>query len=499
MLIKLSELYKKDWPDSLSYRAFVLYVYDLVVTNKLYDKLEHSFYTETTGMGEAEQYVPLDERRPSSKNNICKKVVDDSISLLFSEAHFPKIHSNDANTRNALRIISKANNLNLVMMEAAFFGSIGSVAIQVGIVKGQLFYQPMKTIFLTPEFDNEKTRNLIKVTEKKPVTGWDLFQAGYDIKGRDFEKSYWYMREWTDKEEIHYVPWNSEKENFKVTVDKDRTIQHNLGFVPIVWIRNLPGGNAIDGLCTFEGSVDIMIDRDYLTSQSGRGLRYSADPTLLIKAADSLTGKDAIIRSADRALVIGEDSDAKLLEIAGTAASAVDKHIRTLRDSGIEAIHGNRANADKLSVAQSGRAMEMMNQDLVWLADRLRITYGEGGLMELLRMTLKILNGDALKIYDSFIPKTKKDAEITLVWPPWYSLTPDDLQKKSIALTTLVNGKLLSKRTAIRELAPEFDIEDVDEELKQINKEWDALEKEINDNEGKKSSNDNITEGDNNV
>lgn len=478
MLIKLSELYTDDWPDALSVRSFVLFMYDKVVTNKLYDKLQYSFYTESR-KGSADPYIPLEERRPSSRNNICKEVVDDSTSLLFSEGHFPKIHTEDDDTRNTLRLIAKDCKLNAVMLEAALFGSIGSVAIQVGIIKGKLFYLPIKTVFLTPEFDNEKTRDLLSVTEKRQVSGAELADAGYPIKEGDLGDTFWFMRVWDSKEEIYYKPWTDTQESkkgFKLTKDVKRTVTHNLGFVPIVWIKNLPGGDLIDGLCTFEGSIDIMIDRDYLLSQSGRGLRYSADPTLLIKAANSMVGDETLIKSADRALVIGEDGDAKLLEIAGTAAAAVDKHIRTLRDSGLEAIHGNRTNADKLSVAQSGKAMEMMNQDLVWLSDKLRITYGEVGLVAILRMTLKLISKQRIVINGKVLPKVDANAEITLVWPPWYSLTPDDLQKKSIALTTLVNGRLLSRETAIRELAPEFDIEDVNEEIAKIDSEQAKLQ-----------------------
>lgn len=470
MLIKLSELYTNDWPDALSPRSFVLYMYDKVATNKLYNCLQYPFYQERRETG-PDPYIPISERRPSSKNNICKEVVDDSTSLLFSEGHFPKIHSDDKDTRNALRLISKNCKLNEVMMEAALYGAIGSVAIQVGIVKGQLFYLPMKTIFLTPEFDNEKTKNLISVTEKKQVSGYDLAADGYPIKKDDLEETFWFMRVWGANQETYYKPWTDTQEakaNFKLIIDKDRTVTHNLGYVPIVWIRNLPGGDLVDGLCTFEGSIDIMIDRDYLLSQSGRGLRYSADPTLLIKAANSLVGDDTIVKSADRALVIGEDGDAKLLEITGAAAAAVDKHIRTLRESGLEAMHGNRADVDKLSVAQSGKAMEMMNQNLVWLADKLRISYGEGGLVDVLDMTLKLLDGENIKLKGKMLPKIKRNAEITLVWPPWYSYTPDDLQKMAIALSTMVKSGLISRETAIRELAHEFDIDDVAEEMRKI-------------------------------
>ena len=242
MLIKLSDLYTKNWPTELSVRSFVLFIYDKVVTNTLYGKLgeenvlQYSFYTESKEAG-VDAYIPLDQRRPSAKNNICKKVVDDSTSLLFSEGHFPKIHAEDATTRDALRIIAKNENLNEIMLEAALFGSIGSVAIHLGIVNGELFYLPMKTIFLTPEFDNEKTRVLKSVTEKKQVSGCELVDAGYPIKDDELDEVFWFMRVWDTEEEIYYKPWTdveASKKNFKLVVDKERTVKHNLGYVPIV-------------------------------------------------------------------------------------------------------------------------------------------------------------------------------------------------------------------------------------------------------------------------
>ena len=88
--------------------------------------------------------------------------------------------------------------------------------------------------------------------------------------------------------------------------------------------------------------------------------------------------------------MVSEKGDARLLEIGGTASAAVIEYVRTLRELALESVHGNRANADRLTAAQSGRALELMNQGLIWLADNLRIklrgrrsavtrTYGPAG------------------------------------------------------------------------------------------------------------------------
>ena len=147
----------------------------------------------------------------------------------------------------------------------------------------------------------------------------------------------------------------------------------------MVWVRNLPGpsstGDPADGACTFRAAIETQIEIDYQLSQAGRGLKYSSDPTLLIK--EPATTDNEIIKGAGNALVVTEKGDAKLLEIGGTASAAVIEYVRTLREFALESVHGNRANADRLTAAQSGRALELLNQGLVWLADNLRTSYGE--------------------------------------------------------------------------------------------------------------------------
>ena len=61
-------------------------------------------------------------------------------------------------------------------------------------------------------------------------------------------------------------------------------------------------------------------------------------------------------------------------------------------------MHGNRANADKLSAAQSGRALELMHQALIWLADHLRQSYGEDGLLPLIRFVGRVSRAMPLKV-----------------------------------------------------------------------------------------------------
>ena len=294
--------------------------------------------------------------------------------------------------KSVLADVAKETRLNQVMTEAAIRGSIGSAAILMRVLRGRVFLSALDTIYLTPSWDPEAPDTLARVVERYKVSGSVLASAGYEAL--DPAGTYWFMRIWDEQAETWFLPWPAADADIPPVIDASRTVTHGLGFVPLVWVRNLPGpsssGDPNEGGCTFRAAIETQIEIDYQLSQAGRGLKYSSDPTLLIK--EPATSDREIVKGAGNALVVTEKGDAKLLEIGGTASAAVIEYVRTLREFALESIHGNRASADRLTAAQSGRALELMNQGLVWLADNLRVSYGEGALLSLARMVVRASN-----------------------------------------------------------------------------------------------------------
>ena len=237
-----------------------------------------------------------------------------------------------------------------------------------------------------------------------------------------------------------------------------------------MWIRNLPGpsatGDELDGACTFRAAIETSVEIDYQLSEAGRGLKYSSDPTLLIKEPASSDAE--MIKGAGNALVVTEKGDAKLLEIGGTASSAVIEYVRTLRELALESIHGNRSDASRLSAAASGRALELMQQGLIWLSDNLRISYGEGALLTLARMVLRAAQLYPLQIRSVPAPKLDPAAALSLLWPRWHPSTADDRHKDALTLSTLAAAGQISRETAVAAIADTYDIEDTAAELEKI-------------------------------
>jgi hypothetical protein len=432
-----------------------------VLDGTIYDGLLYQFHEERNGAGE---YVPLRMRKPSVRYGLCRVIVEDSVALLFSAAHFPAVECADAQTAGVLADIIRETRLNEVMINAAICGSVGSVAILLRVLRGRIFFSVLDSLYLTPVWDAAAPDVLARVTEKYKVGGADLIAQGYE--GIDPGGLYWFQRIWDEGAETWYLPWAVNDPMAVPVVDVARSVQHGLGFVPLVWIRNLPGGDGIDGACTFRNAIETNIEIDYQLSQAGRGLKYSSDPTLLIK--EPATSDSEIVKGAGNALVVSEKGDAKLLEIGGTACDAVISYVRTLREFALESVHGNRASADRLTAAQSGRALELMNQGLIWLADNLRISYGDGGMLALLKMIVRASTVFPLTVMGAQVPALDVTQRLTLRWPRWYPLSADDRLKEAQAIATLTSAGQLSHETAVKSLAASHGIADVAAELDAI-------------------------------
>ena len=232
-----------------------------VLDGTLYDVLPYQFHEERGAGGD---YIPLRNRRPSVRYGLCRLVVEDSVSLLFSEGHFPALNCADRSIRATLSDIVKEAGLNQVMTEAAIRGSVGSVAILMRLLRGRVFFSVMDTLYLEPQWDPQAPDTLLSLVEKYKVAAATLLASGYELA--DPTGDYWFMRRWDTTREVWFLPWRVGS-TLEPQEDVARSFRHGLGFVPIVWIRNLPGLSATndpsDGACTFRATIETAIEIDY--------------------------------------------------------------------------------------------------------------------------------------------------------------------------------------------------------------------------------------------
>jgi hypothetical protein len=356
------------------------------------------------------------------------------------------------------------------MLEAAKIGSVGSVCIVVKVLGGKFFFDVLETKNLTPKFDRLNPDKLILLTEKRKYDGSTLVAEGYEIDKEKLNDFFYLVRQWTNEREIYYIPYLCDKEKeegFKPNEDPSRSCDHNLNFVPAIWIKNLPSSKSIDGLCTFEPILDMGIEIDYQLSQIGRLFKYNSDPTFVVKNPSSLQGQE-IIKSVS-VLNLDEKGDAYYAEMSGKSSESVMKFIKDLREYALEVVRGNRTSPEKMKTAQSGKAIQMLNSSLIGLVNEMRITYGDDGLICLYQMVLDILKTGKYQIdMGGSAPADICENHIILDWPDWYPKSSQEELQEQQTLAGYVENGLLSRETALKNIADEFNILDPQEELKTI-------------------------------
>ena len=494
----IKSLHKKD--KDLPDRAYELTINRSLLNGSFYDVLKYEWGDEKN---DANEYVPLKKRKPSvcTGTNLLRTVVEDSNAMLFGEGRFPDVivlNEKDITTERVIRDLIKETQLVEKMRTAAFKGSIGSVAIYMRVLtnregQNRVFFDVQDTLYLTPEWDENEPDRLIAITELRKIKGRQVKALGYPIDKDELDKVYWFKRVFDEAAERWFTPWAVEKKGDKPVVpteDPNKSVVHNLGFCPWVWIKNLHGGDDIDGGCTFGAGVSTCLEIDGLASQQARGLRYSMDPLLVIKEAageaipadtgavtDGVgpvanpSGQGGILKGPATALVMDSEGDAKYLEITGTGISAATDTIEKLRGYAIEAMHGSKVNPDQINSHQGAKALEILHAPLVRLTDNLRASYGEYGLLQLLRLFIQAASVKKLTVAGALIEGLAKPEELALRWHSWFPETEMDLQTKATTLTTLVGGKLISRETATEKLAANYDIEKVQDELARIDAE----------------------------
>lgn len=475
--------FKLEFHDKWTDRQKRLYILELILNGKIYDKLvpfyrEHGFDcplpNETSG-----GYIPLIKRRPSVKYGLCRIVVNELASMLFSETHFPSVNTatNNENLENFIEEVKRKSGLRLKMINAAKTGAVGSVAIVVKVIDGLFQFEILKTRYLTPTFDERHHQVLQKLVEKRYCKGEDLVQIGYEIPRDRFQSEYCLAREWNYNAEIYYLPFiESDEEENKWKIDPVRSSTHDLGFVPVCWIKNPDDGeDFLDGQCFFEPIVDIGIEIDYQLSQHGRLLKYNSDPTLVIRDPSAIDDKQ--IMKGINALMLGADSDAKLLQIDNAATAAVLEYVNRLRQLGLEVVRADRSNPDKLLSGHSGIALKMINRPLLSFVDEMRIAYGDLGLLEIYKIILKIVASKKVALnYDVKFNVNDCCEDLLLDWPQFYPLTEQDKKSTAETLDKLTNSGIISHKTALENIAEEYGVTNIDEEIKEVTQEKLALE-----------------------
>lgn len=416
--------------------------FDLLLDGEFYDHLPSAFFDE---MNSSNEPISLEDRRPSAQFKLCRWVARWTARKIFAGRHQPRLVHTDKEAAVKIRKLANSSKLWRTMLETAFCGAVGSVAVTFRVDRPSegepsVHFSIWRAKYCVPSFD--EAGNLSALRLQYQTTYGQLKQMG--APGIEPGKKYWFVRDYLPDAEVTYNPvevkdWNPVDgfhEDGKSFVPwEDESKKHNLGFVPGHWFVNLAGGKAPDGACTFEDAIPNSIELDYNLSQLGRGSRYNSTPQLVVigelRNAQVVRGPMQYLHlEAEQKGEEGESQtgrgDAKLLEMGGAGMDAALRLLEFLRNLALEQISASRKDPEKMRGPLSGRAMEFLEEDCADLVSELRTQFGEFGMLPLLKKAIRALKMDV------------DEAGIALQWPRTFALTAIDLSQILAPMTAAV-------------------------------------------------------------
>jgi hypothetical protein len=424
--------------------------------------------------------------------NLAELLTADTVSLLFTPDHSPYAKCWDAKgdgtkyeeTENAIETLRADFDIDALMLETAYMGSTGSVALVVRQLEdNKVYIERVPGKECMPIYDPKNPNKLMELRREYPIKGADLIAQGYPEADNDKDRAgiqpeaWYFMRiDLDDSEETWYKPLieaqysdlkRGDEDAPKWVKDLERSWAHDFEITPAVFIKNTVQTKGMDGDATFGKIVDIIVEIDYLLSQICRGFRYSMDPILAI--ADGILGDIAPISdgndgsatdnstvdmSEKNTLTIPKDGKAEFLEINGGGLQNGKEFLKQMREWAIEVVGGMKSDQEHSGGAQSGKALEILHKKLIWLVDRLRICYGDRGLVPLLRILLTGVKEGIIKL-DNFTSVDAIDlkAPIRLEWPQWNRPDGSELLDIMSAFELAVGG---SQKTPVPMMSTEI-------------------------------------------
>jgi hypothetical protein len=439
----VEKMVRPSWASNRYARLLSL---DCFLEGSLYNHLGNPFHIERDGSG---RRLPMEDRIPNVQLNFPKQVAVRTSRKLFAGRQKPQFVHDNEKLIESLDVLLREGFWDEKMMTAVRWGSVGSVFMTFQILldgrkQPRAVFDVWRARDCTPVFDDLGELRSCRVQYVVNGNSFTSVGVNKDVTNEDIaqDKNYWFTRDYTTThvttyrpiKEADYLP-NDKRTFHFLQQEGARIAKHDLGFVPGHWFRNLPGGSFPDGDSTWACAAEAMVVLDYTISQCTRGLWYNACPEIVLEGELANQtymdqGAVAIPRGPSNVLQfpsIKKDAagqqmgggKAYLLESTGAIFEQGRENIEQLAKFIKEQVMLSRKDPDRMrTTAQSGRAMEILDDDLNDLVQDLRMCYGDNGMVPLIR---KVVRAAVVAKHPAFDKSAAKQIEeVTQKWPPLY-------------------------------------------------------------------------------
>lgn len=455
----LGVILTQDMGQARIFRKDILDVYDQYFDNTQYDSKQN---WETAI--KSEDYVPIRDRKPRIIYNVAKVVVNKVTAKLCGAKTFPKFSVEDDPDDTAFfNTVIKAADLRLNLLEPVRHALLsGSSFVRYFLVDGNLEMEYALSKYCYPKFDSIGQLEEIEIKY--------IYEDYDDLKANGDPKLKWYRLFMTKMADILYD--NPDYiSGAKPEFQEVERAEHGLGWVQGEWLPTAKNKFDPDGPSLIGDILGFIDDLNYSLSQSSQAVGYNQEPQLGINGVDE-EELDSLTRSSQKAWNLGREGEAKFIESALEGVKQAMESRGDNRNRMLEVVRLVILDPEKIAgSAQSGKAMELLNEPLVELLDELRTIFEPRFKNLVLKMSLTCLvmnaRGEATMIETpkGYMPTSM---DLTLDWPSIFPPTLVDIGLMTTAAAAASTANIISRETLTKWLAPVFGVEDVEEELSKI-------------------------------
>lgn len=447
----------------------------------------------------------LSQRRPSSPQRVVRRVVGRFTGLLFGDGCNPTIQCvGDERTGHWLQSFAKTSRLFPKMQSARDIGgAIGAVAIGLRALNGE----PRIELF-DPRFTKQIWADREAMVLKALDVRYKIPVSVLTGRGGSRETAfYWERRLISDQADLHYKPvWVSKREGqildngvavqanptgrepeWDTLIDEEKSVRHDLGFCPVIWVQNLTKHTTEYGYSDVDGLYEQAADIDQLRSSISACVKANMDPTLVITNTD---GKfpDGLKKGSGNGIAVQTGGTVQYLEAGfGSVTVAMNWFEQTLDLFFKE--------SDCLELAKDGggapQTATEVNQKVgpqQAKTGRLREQYGQLGVRKILQMAVRMerqLNsrGEGFTELEPRVVNVSEGEDkvepvrlgdggyIDVDWPPIARPSIADIAQAATAASAAKQGGVLDNESLVKWLAPYFGAEDIGVILARMEKE----------------------------
>lgn len=452
--------------------------------------------------------VPLHERAPCVTSGLPEAAGRRLCALVFGARQFPRFTAGTPAANAVVADVVRLAMLPLRMRAALEQGlMLGTWCLILGVREGLPVVQIQSAKLCTPDLDAAGRVRSLDVRYR--------YQGKLD--GR--QCTLWFRRVIDATRDVQFLPVAAREDGYEPEwiEDAERTIEHGLGFCPVVWHRHNADPSdtdALDGTPLFAGLEGELEALDFALSQRHRNGRYNGEPQIVVTGSDpegmdapagrtarpggaglpsdrggdsakfswfnSLFGRGRTESASQKApnkvwFIETPGASATLLESSGAGARVLSEDAADLRRLLLEARQIVIASPEQVSANASAALMEALHAPMIDHADVLRLEYGPA-VVEVVSMLLRILASYEARASGSVrvegfgpIAQSLASAKLTLTWGRYYEPTLADITQ-AVTAASVATGSMpvLSHPSAVRFVARLVGIDDVDAEVSKI-------------------------------